>query len=501
MSLTNLAQIKGGLQLKADVVALQKSYDAAKVLTQIVKKVAEGETTANYNVEELLAELKGKIDAISGNGAEGDATSLASLQAAIDALKDKKIKDMVRVEFDVVSGVASLPANFDELVPGCDKNAALPVYTADNEVVLNENGEQLTIVPATGALNGVPSEVDADASAKDAEGKTIYKGKANFKAKFFPVGEWKLTDLPTNALLDNSEMQLVAYKTALDKLVVALTKDDALIEQVKKQVGEKAVQNQLDEALKAINDTVALKADKTAVEAVTTSVKAIDERVKAIEGATEEMVSDKVAVTAAVTEFALSKKPNAKLVEMVINHLVYREGEDFIVDRNAQKATWTLTAANGGFDIDAELTDDVRFNYFFKGAGEGVKPEPANEVATSNGWSKTFVFPAGKVAYDLSEVLTAEQLEDITDESAGGVNADGVGRKIRCFAVNGDKEVELNWVYENSITEEDKKAELEAIGFQKGAEFVFTPYELDGSRVLNFSAGYKPITLKLVYEK
>jgi hypothetical protein len=186
---------------------------------------------------------------------------------------------------------------------------------------------------------------------------------------------------------------------------------------------------------------------------------------------------------------------------MVINHLVYREGEDFIVDRNAQKATWTLTAANGGFDIDAELTDDVRFNYFFKGAGEGVKPEPANEVATSNGWSKTFVFPAGKVAYDLAEVLTAEQLEDITDESAGGVNADGVGRKIRCFAVNGDKEVELNWVYENSITEEDKKAELEAIGFQKGAEFVFTPYELDGSRVLNFSAGYKPITLKLVYEK
>ena len=166
MSLTNLAQIKGGLQLKADVAALQKSYDAAKVLTQIAKQVAEGEAAANYNVEELLAELKGKIDAISGNGAEGDATSLASLQAAIDALKDKKLKDMVRVEFDVVSGAASLPANFDELVPGCDKNVALPVYTADNEVVLNENGEQLTIVPATGAMNGVPSEVDA-------EGKTI----------------------------------------------------------------------------------------------------------------------------------------------------------------------------------------------------------------------------------------------------------------------------------------------------------------------------------------
>ena len=78
---------------------------------------------------------------------------------------------MVRVEFGIASGVATLPTDFDAKVPACDKKQALPVYTDANEVVFNENGEQLTIVPETGALNGVPSVVDAEASAKDKDGK------------------------------------------------------------------------------------------------------------------------------------------------------------------------------------------------------------------------------------------------------------------------------------------------------------------------------------------
>lgn len=180
MSLTNLSQIKGGAQLQKDVAALLKSYDAAKVLTN----VAKGEGDDSYNVNELLQELKGKIDAISGHSGEG--VSLESLTLAI-----------------------------------------------------------------------------------------------------------------------------------------------------------------------------AGKADNDAVET-------IDTRVKAIEDAQEVAVSDLVAVTEAVSKFALSKKPNEKLVEMIINHLVYVEGEDFTVDRETQEVTWTLTAANGGFDIDADLAEAVRFNYFAK---------------------------------------------------------------------------------------------------------------------------------------
>ena len=57
----SLAQITGGLQLKNDVLALQKAYDAAKVITSIEKTAAEGETPAvMYNVDELLTTLYAK---------------------------------------------------------------------------------------------------------------------------------------------------------------------------------------------------------------------------------------------------------------------------------------------------------------------------------------------------------------------------------------------------------------------------------------------------------
>ena len=499
MSLTNLAQIKGGLQLQADVQAILKSYDAAKVLTQIAKAVGEGEEAANYNAEELLAELKVKIDAIAGEGAEGDSVSLASLAAAIEALKDKKLKDMVRVEFVIASGVAALPADFDTLVPAADKTKALPVYTATNEVVFNENGEQLTIVPETGVLNGVPSVIDAEASAAAEDGKLVYKAIGDFQAKIFPVGEWKLADLPTDALLDNNEMQLVAYKTALDKLVVDLTRDENLINQVKELVGEKAVQEQLEEALKAINEAVAAKADKTALDEVDETVKGLDERIKAIEGVQEEMVSDKVAVSGPVTEFALSKKPNAKLVEMVINHLVYREGEDFTVDRDAQKAVWTLTAANDGFDIDADLTDAVRFNYFFKAAAPAVEPAPAEPTPapapTAGSWEVEYTLPANATATNVSDFLNAEQMQAITDDNCAGVNVDGEGRKVRLYM--GD--VEIPWRENPTDVDAVTEKALEDVGFTRGIDFVFGSYELDGTGVLMFCAGARGSKIKLVY--
>ena len=498
MSLTNLAQIKGGLQLQADVQALLKSYDAAKVLTQIAKAVGEGEEAANYNVEELLAELKAKVDAIAGEGAEGDGVSLASLAAAIEALKDKKLKDMVRVEFGIASGVAALPADFDTLVPAADKTKALPVYTAANEVVFNENGEQLTIVPETGVLNGVPSVIDAEASAAAEDGKLVYKAMGDFQAKIFPVGEWTLAELPADALLDNNEMQLVAYKTALDKLVVDLTRDENLINQVKELVGEKAVQEQLEEALKAINEAIALKADQTALDEVDAAVKDIDERVKAIEGTQETYVSEKIAVTAPVAEFALANKPNDKLVEMVINHLVYREGEDFTVDRDAQKVAWTFGAAADGFDIDAELTDAVRINYFFKAAGGAVTPAPAEPTpapAAGEGWEVELNLPSGNTAYPLSEYLTAEQLADLTDENCIGPNGDGEGRKVRLYM--GD--VELAWNESCTTHNEEVEAALKAAGYD-AMDFVFGSYELDeAEKILNFATGANGSKVKLVY--
>ena len=74
----SLAQITGGLQLKNDVLALQKSYDAAKVITSIQKAAAEGETPAvMYNVDELLNQIKSTLDGVAGDGSD----SIASLKA------------------------------------------------------------------------------------------------------------------------------------------------------------------------------------------------------------------------------------------------------------------------------------------------------------------------------------------------------------------------------------------------------------------------------------
>lgn len=89
MSLTNLSQIKGLKSLRGEVNLLLKSYDAAKVVTQI----AEAEGEGNYNVEELLEVLKSKLDAITGESGEGQ--SLDALKKAIDELKNKELAGII----------------------------------------------------------------------------------------------------------------------------------------------------------------------------------------------------------------------------------------------------------------------------------------------------------------------------------------------------------------------------------------------------------------------
>jgi len=93
MSLTNLSQIKGLKNLRGDVDLLLKSYDAAKVVTQIAKAEGEG----NYNVEELLEALKAKLDAITGTSGEGgeEGHSLESLKKAVDELKNKELAGII----------------------------------------------------------------------------------------------------------------------------------------------------------------------------------------------------------------------------------------------------------------------------------------------------------------------------------------------------------------------------------------------------------------------
>ena len=443
MSLMNLSQIKGGKKLQSDVQALLTSYDAAKVLTKIAKGADAAAGT--YNVEELLTELRTNLAAITGT-ATGSTATVSDLDTAVKALQGKKVKDVVRMEFAVAEGKATIPADIDTKVPGLDKTVKLPVYTVDNDVLFNEKGEQLVVDLSTGAFNGTPSVLDEDASAAKTDGSFVYKAATVDKVKAFPTGEWKLSDLPSDALLDNDEIQLIAYKKAINKIIVELAKDKGIIDAVKTQIGTKAVQDQLNDATAALQTKIDAKADTTDVYSVddkgvktplfrktsdalkmedldtdlqdviktaaipnvfdpssliaedakkldksnvvasTVDTKAAgyvpsDDKVlseKAVlaalanVGDAVEHVKDKIAVTAEasvpVTEFALSKTPTDDKVVLYINHCPYFEGDDFTVDRAAKKATWTLTEANEGFNIDKDLTNAVYFVYDAKKA-------------------------------------------------------------------------------------------------------------------------------------
>ena len=250
MSLMNFTQIKGGKQLQVNVAALLQSYDAAKVLTTIVKTPASADGSVkavNYNVDELLNALKTSLTEITGTSAGEGVTNLQTLKDSLDALSGKKIKDIVRVELAVADGKATIPADLATTVPDLDTSKALPVYTTDNEVLLNDKGEQLTVNLTDGTFNGTPSVIDDAASAKKIDGSFVYKAATVTSVKVFPQGEWTLKDLPAEALLDNSEMQLIAYKQAINKIVVELAKDSDLIEAVKAQIGTQAVSDQLKE--------------------------------------------------------------------------------------------------------------------------------------------------------------------------------------------------------------------------------------------------------------
>lgn len=232
MPLINMSQIR-------KLNEIFHTYDAAKVQTKMAKP---GESTGNYTVEEMFEKVAKDYAALTG----GSKLSVKDLDDALNAFKSKKVRDVVRLELSVdASNKVAIPEDLEKQVPGIDKAVLLPVYNSDNSILLDEKGKQLTLDVRTGAFSGTPSIVDAEATAKQTDGTTVYKTAVVTSIKVFPTGEWSLNDLPEKALLDNDEMQLIAYRTALDKIVVELAKDAELIAAIKKQVGTQTVEDAL----------------------------------------------------------------------------------------------------------------------------------------------------------------------------------------------------------------------------------------------------------------
>lgn len=275
----NLAQIDGGLKLRTDLDSILNSYNAAKVLTTIKKDGGTG----NYNVDELLTTLKTSLDQIS----VGSDISLTSLKEAIDSLDAKVVKDVVRLQLTAVYAnnayTVTLPANIDTLVPGSDFAVKLPVFNLNNTSVLDANGAQLTFDFATKAFSGIPSELDEAASKNASDGKLIYKPLAvNFDFKVFPTGKFTLQTLPEDHLLDNNELQLIAYDQAINKLIIKLAQDKELIDDVKTQIGATAIKDQIDAAMAELTKTIAdnkVAADKAIADAASATATALADKI------------------------------------------------------------------------------------------------------------------------------------------------------------------------------------------------------------------------------
>lgn len=400
MSLTNLSQIKGGKQLQQDVVNLLISYDAAKVITSIAKAAGQkGEDNGVYNADELFKELQAGISKLSNNS--------TVLQDNIEGLKAKVIKDIVKVvptatyNADENSYAISLPEGFDTAnVPKMDTTAKLPVYLEDNTAVFDENGKQLTFSFFDNSFSGMPSVLDVNASKGNTKKELIYKAKnETFTFKVFPVGNFTLNTLPEDYLLDNEELKLTVYDTVINQIIVELAKDADLMAAIQAAVTDEAIQekiNSITEKLqkrlqtleeksltkenvtntireaseaenskvaseKAVADAIANASNKQEVES---KFNELSERVSGVESVVTP-VNEFFPVTGdtAVTQFTLSQVPNNMLVEMKINHLVYVEGKDFTVNRKSKVVTWTSAADNNGFDITADIADEVEFTY------------------------------------------------------------------------------------------------------------------------------------------
>jgi len=142
--------------------------------------------------------------------------------------------------------------------------------------------------------------------------------------------------------------------------------------------------------------------DNTRHSEITSTIQQLSDRVAGCE-AISTSVEDTFNIVSSepTTTFVLSQTPNANDVEMVINSMVYSEGEDFTVNRTTKTATWTLTAANDGFDITSPMFSSVLFRYK---TGNLVNNTTTTTVLHQDSLPESGTYKAGDTIYKINMV-------------------------------------------------------------------------------------------------
>lgn len=280
-------QVDGLVAMKALLDQIDTSYPASKVTTTVAKVVEVGQDPANYTGQELLSELKANVDGIlSGaedlnlpelarriaqlnaelNGGTYEQEEVGGTQRTLLGFKNKVINDVVRIEFSW-NGTTATASNPDKITDNLTAGQNLSAYTVSGTPLVSSTGTAITFNFDTKTFSSAPYILDVDATkaSGNVNGTTgqIDAASAVYTAytgsfKVFPVGTWTLETLPADALLDNNEMQLIAYDQALQKIIIQLATDKNLINRITEAVGETAIQD----AVKDVTEGIDARLDK-----------------------------------------------------------------------------------------------------------------------------------------------------------------------------------------------------------------------------------------------
>lgn len=257
-NLPKLKQIQGGLQLRQDVNVLQDLFanlNASQIATTIEIPENSGKY---YNVAEILTLLNDK--------ASTSGSDIETLKTDVENLENVQIADYVRIRgtittaSDTVDEVTTYTydATFDDSekvaelrAQALSQNTACILYTEDNTVLTDEHGVPVTINLQNGILSSKLFIADIE-NVSESEEMVYVPVTEDITFKIFPVGNYTLSTIDKDFLLDNEEMKAVYYQSAIDDLAFKLANNKKVLETVQELIGTKSVAQAIADATASI---------------------------------------------------------------------------------------------------------------------------------------------------------------------------------------------------------------------------------------------------------
>lgn len=389
--LIDLSQIKNGLKILQGIQEIQESYDGFKVVSSVLNE----ETGEEYSVNEMIETFKGTLDInFKDKGTLQEQISqaiidlreilesqLESTNVAIDTINNRIIKDRVKIKGtitkDLETGewVQSIDEKFEEIAGSVSlSHGPYVVYDINNKPLQGVDGGNIYYDFSGRQLSDVPHKINEE----NADVIEYLPIEELVWFKVFPVGEFTFETLPSDYLLDNEELNLIAYSKAVDEIIFMLSQNGELVDHIKELVGQESVQSQIKAITQVLQDEI--DDINALLQNTDTGLAAIDKRdynsnlerkyeidlINSVKDIEDSFIVSVKAIEGTPTmdsEFSLSKTPSEKKVIAFVNGIRYVEGSLFSIDRSLNKMVWTLNEEAGGIDLEEGYAIEVVYQH------------------------------------------------------------------------------------------------------------------------------------------